>query len=59
VIWTADNHFAKIRVTAVSPNFVEFDWAYQIADGNPELRAHLATPEKTALLNRIGDITAN
>jgi hypothetical protein len=54
VIWTADNHFAKIRVVAVNPNFVEFDWAYQIAEGNPELLVHSATPEKIALLNRFG-----
>jgi len=54
VIWTADNHYAKIRITAVNPNFVEFDWAYQVAEGNPELRPHRDTPEKIALLNRIG-----
>jgi hypothetical protein len=54
VIWTADNHFAKIRLTAVNSSFVEFDWAYQIAEGNPELLQHRETPEKTALLNRTG-----
>jgi hypothetical protein len=54
VIWTADDHYAKIRVTAVNPNFVEFDWAYQTAEGNPELKVHLSTPEKTALLQRFG-----
>jgi hypothetical protein len=59
IIWTADDHYAKIRVTAVSPSFVEFDWAYQIAEGNPELRPHLQTPEKMALLQRIGELTKN
>jgi hypothetical protein len=59
VIWTADNHFAKIRVTAANPNFVEFDWAYQIAEGNPELRVHPQTPEKAALLQRVGKIITN
>lgn len=54
VIWTADNHYAKIRVTAVNENFVEFDWAYQISDGNPELRPQHETPEKIALLHRAG-----
>jgi hypothetical protein len=59
VIWTADNHYAKVRITAVSPNFVEFDWAYQIAPGNPELIIHPQMPEKTALLKRIAEIAAN
>lgn len=38
VIWTADNHFAKIRVTAINASQVVFDWAYQRATGNLELK---------------------
>ncbi len=38
IIWTKDNHFAKLRVTNVSePTSVRFDWGYQTATGNPEL----------------------
>lgn len=37
VIWTWDNHFAKVRVTSISSNYVVYDWAYQIDPGNPEL----------------------
>jgi hypothetical protein len=37
VFWTWDNHFAKIRITSLSSNFIVFDWAYQIDPGNPEL----------------------
>jgi len=37
VIWTGDNHFAKIRVNVLRDNFIIFDWAYQIAEGNHEL----------------------
>ena len=37
IVWTHDNHFAKFRVTQVTPDFVKFDWAYQIDQGNPEL----------------------
>ncbi|SYZ73553.1 conserved hypothetical protein [Candidatus Zixiibacteriota bacterium] len=38
IIWTSDNHYAKLRVTAISkPNTVRFDWGYQTATGNPEL----------------------
>lgn len=37
VIWTYDNRFAKMRVTQITPELVRFDWAYQTAEGNPEL----------------------
>lgn len=38
VIWTWDNHFAKIRVKSVSSNRVIFDWAYQLQRGNTQLK---------------------
>jgi len=38
IIWTADNHFAKIRVTGVGESQVLFDWAYQVDPGNLELK---------------------
>lgn len=37
VVWTWDNHYAKFRVTSLSPTRLVFDWAYQVAVGNPEL----------------------
>jgi len=38
VIWTADNHFAKIRIyQIIEPSAIAFDWAYQTAEGNLEL----------------------
>jgi len=38
LIWTADNHFAKLRVDAISGgSAVQFRWAYQTDLGNPEL----------------------
>ncbi len=39
VVWTRDNHFAKFRISSVSPSSVVFDWAYQTDPGNGELRA--------------------
>ena len=42
-IWTRDDHYAKIRVTRLTNNFVEFDWAYQIDTGNPELKPAIPT----------------
>lgn len=37
IFWIWDNHFAKVRLTAIDPDYVIFDWAYQIDPGNPEL----------------------
>jgi hypothetical protein len=37
IIWTWDNHFAKIRITAIGYDSMIFDWAYQVDPGNPEL----------------------
>jgi hypothetical protein len=50
VVWTRDNNYAKFRVTAIvaqpsAPPIVRFDWAYQVAPGNRELRARPARPE--------------
>jgi len=50
VVWTRDNHFAKVRVLDVYNGRVVFDWGYQIGNGNPELapRPHrLASPVPT------------
>ncbi len=30
VVWTWDDHYAKFRVSALSPSRVVFDWAYQL-----------------------------
>jgi len=40
IIWTWDNHFAKLRVTDKNNDrgYIRFDWAYQTAVGNPELK---------------------
>jgi hypothetical protein len=37
VIKTFDGHFAKIRLSNVNAGGLVFDWAYQVARGNPEL----------------------
>ncbi len=38
VIWTADNHYAKLRVTSRNGMSILADWAYQTAVANPELK---------------------
>ena len=37
VVWTRDNHYAKLRAVAVADTWARFDWAYQVDPGNPEL----------------------
>ncbi len=38
VIWTWDNHFAKIRIKNITNDRVVFDWAYQLVEGNNQLK---------------------
>ena len=38
VVWTWDDHFAKFRVTAMSPGRVVVDWSYQLQRSNPFLK---------------------
>jgi len=38
VIWTWDDHYAKFRVTGLSPGRVVFDWAYQLRPSTPLLK---------------------
>lgn len=38
VIWTWDNHFAKIRVKQITQDRIVFDWAFQTVAGNDQLK---------------------
>jgi hypothetical protein len=44
MIWTNDNHFAKLQVTAINAENIVFDWAYQIDTGNMELKPLTTKP---------------
>ena len=37
LVWTWDNHFAKVLVTRERDDNISLDWAYQTDEGNPEL----------------------
>jgi hypothetical protein len=37
VVWTRNDHFAKVQAIDVGYGRLVFDWAYQVATGNPEL----------------------
>jgi hypothetical protein len=49
VIWTWDDHFAKVRVREVTALRVTFDWAYQVAASNPDLKRQM-TPDGSRTL---------
>jgi hypothetical protein len=50
IVWTRDDHYAKFRVTDIvpagpsTPKRVIFDWAYQVATGNRELKNRPVRP---------------
>jgi len=46
VVWTHDNHFAKFRVSRIASGSLVMDWAYQVDQGNPELGARRARPDR-------------
>lgn len=41
VVWTWDDHYAKFRVSALSPGRVVFDWAYQLIPSNRLLKRNV------------------
>ena len=38
IVWTRDNHFAKMRVMSINSNSISFEWAFQTDEGKPELK---------------------
>jgi len=46
VVWTFDDHYAKVRVIEITSTSVAFDWAYQVDPGNPELFAKKSPAER-------------
>ena len=38
VIWTFDNHFAKVRIKNITADRVVFDWAFQLVQGETQLK---------------------
>ncbi len=41
VIWTFDNHFAKVRIKNITADRVVFDWAFQLVNGETQLKPAL------------------
>ncbi len=43
VVYTWDNHFAKVRINAITNERVIFDWAYQLIEGERQLKTNTKT----------------
>jgi hypothetical protein len=38
VLWTWNNHFAKVRISSITNERMVFDWAYQLVEGDIQLK---------------------
>lgn len=54
VLWTWDNHFAKVRISQIINDRMVFDWAYQTVQGEQQLKMKVK-PEKRNPLHREWD----
>ncbi|MBI1933570.1 MAG: hypothetical protein HYS24_13645 [Ignavibacteriales bacterium] len=53
VIWTWDNHYAKIRVKAISGDRIIFDWAYQLLEGEQQLKTNRNAETRNKLPEKV------
>lgn len=53
VIWTWDNHFAKIRVKNITRDRIVFDWAFQLLPGNTMLKPKAGSDVRKSFKNQI------
>lgn len=49
VLWTWDNHYAKLRVKSISNERIVFDWAYQLLEGEQQLKSNRNRTERKQL----------
>lgn len=57
VIWTWDNHYAKVRVKEVTLSRVTFDWAYQLTPATPDLKRELGSDGQRLIHPSLGAVT--
>jgi hypothetical protein len=53
VIWTQDNHFAKIRVKNITSQRLVFDWVYQLQEGNRQLKRGNTSSIRNEMPNKV------
>jgi hypothetical protein len=49
VIWTWDNHYAKVRISNIVQNRMVFDWSFQLVEGNRQLKPRKSPSERNEL----------
>jgi len=49
VLWTWDNHFAKVRISSITNDRITFDWAFQLDEGNPLLKTKSITKKRNSI----------
>lgn len=49
VIWTWDNHYAKVRISTITGTRIVFDWAFQLVEGNRQLKPRKSPGERNEL----------
>lgn len=54
VIWTWDNHYAKVRISEISPNRIVFDWSFQLLEGEHMLKPRKAPAEREKIVRPVG-----
>lgn len=60
VIWTWDNHYAKVRVSSINRNRIVFDWSFQLVQGNRQLKPRKSPGERKELSrSQTREIAAN
>ncbi|MFC2083857.1 fibronectin type III domain-containing protein [Bacteroidota bacterium] len=47
IIWTWNNHFAKIRINQITDQRMVFDWAYQLVEGEVQLKAGVNSDKRS------------
>lgn len=59
VIWTWDNHYAKVRVSEISSNRIVFDWSFQLLEGEHMLKPRKAPAEREKISRPVaGNVAA-
>ncbi len=53
VIWTWDNHYAKVRVKSISNERLIFDWAYQLLEGEQQLKTSRNSDHRKSLPSKV------
>ncbi len=52
IIWTWDNHFAKVRIDNITPEKMVFDWAYQLMEGEVQLKSGRGNSKSRNLIHK-------